>query len=107
MTVMAAKRSPDGKRLARVSSLTDSDEPGRNEDSSFFWMVWKRWANEPPKPPKTSHTRTIPIRAARDANKRSRNLTLRPARDLLQRLAGAPPRSRPARRRTEPCPRGR
>ena len=103
-TVTAVKRSPEGKRLARVSSLTDSDEPGRNEDSSFFWMFWKRWANEPPRPPKMSHTRTIPIRAARDANKRSRNLTLRPARDLLQRLAGAPARSRLARRRTGPCP---
>ena len=38
--MIAANRSPDGNFLASVSSCTDSEDPGRKEDSSFFWMFW-------------------------------------------------------------------
>src|SRR5205814_10673739 len=75
ITVIAANRSPDGNSLASVSSRTDSEEPGRNEDSSFFCTSWKRCANEPPSPPRTSHTTMTEIRATRETNSRSRKLT--------------------------------
>ena len=92
-TVIAAKRSPDGKRLANVSSRTDSDEPGRNEDSSFFCTSWKRCANEPLSPPRMSHTTMIPMRARREPKRHSRTLMWAQARGLLRRHAGALGRS--------------
>jgi hypothetical protein len=57
--------------------------------------------------PASPHDLTIPIRAAREANSRSRNLMPPPARGLRPRPGAAPPRTPPARRRTAPFPTGR
>ena len=93
MTVIAAKRSPDGKRFASVSSRTDSEEPGRNEDPSFFCTSWRRCANEPPGAPRMSHKRMIAMRAGRELKRRSRALMWAQVRGLLRRRVGALGRS--------------
>jgi hypothetical protein len=93
MTVIAAKRSPDGKRFASVSSRTDSEEPGRNEDPSFFYTSWRRCANEPPGAPRMSHKRMIAMRAGRELKRRSRALMWAQVRGLLRRRVGALGRS--------------